>query len=270
VSLKTLLDIPPWDWPEDTAEMLVRVLDDDHTEASERILAAELAAEYAVLGDSIAEGLLAIARRGDLADALRSTAVRALGPALEHADTCDFDDTDEALLSERVFHAIQQSLRELFAEAGVAQSVRRSVLESAVRAPQDWQRQAVRRAYAEDDEAWRLTAVFCMRFVAGFEEAICEALKSNNPNIRYQAVRAAGDWAVDAAWPQVTAIVAAGETDKPLLLAAIDAVAAIRPQEAPAILADLMDSGDEDIAEATLGALAMTDGLSEDDDEFLH
>jgi hypothetical protein len=66
----------------------------------------------------------------------------------------------------------------------------------------------------------------------------------------WQAVCAAGEWAVDAAWRHLAALVTAGKTDKPLLLAAIGATAGIRPQEAAAILADLMDSDDEDIVEA--------------------
>jgi hypothetical protein len=48
-------------------------------------------------------------------------------------------------------------------------------------------------------------------------------------------------------------------------------VASIRPQEASAILGDLADSDDEDIAEAACEALAMAEGGSDDDDddEFL-
>ncbi len=65
------------------------------------------------------------------------------------------------------------------------------------------------------------------------------------------------------------------ETDKPLLLAAIDALGNIRPQEASEILDNLIDSHDEDITEAVYDALAMTEELSEDedyndDDDLLH
>jgi len=277
VDLKILRAIPPWEWPENTAETLLGILDDDHAEVSDRILAARLACDYTVLSDRIAEALLEIVSRGDQTDALRGTAALSLGPALEDADTSGFDDADDTLLSERVFHKIQQSLRELFVDAAVPQAVRRRFLEASVRAPLDWHRQAVHRAYANDDEAWRLTGVFCMRFVGGFEDEILEALESNNPDIHYQAVCAAGEWAVDAAWQHVAALVATAKTDRPLLLAAIDAVASIRPQEAPAILADLIDADDEDIADAAYEALTMTEALSDDDypgeedgDELLH
>ena len=81
----------------------------------------------------------------------------------------------------------------------------------------------------------------------------------------------------DHAWRHVAALVAAGKTDKPLLLAAIDAIVSIRPEEAPEVLADLMDSDDEDITDAVYEALTMEDALfggdypdEENDDELLH
>ena len=107
-----------------------------------------------------------------------------------------------------------------------------------------------------------------MRWVRWFDDQILEALGSENQDIHYQAACAAGNWEVDAAWSHVTRLVSAKETDKPLLLAAIDAVASIRPQEAGVILVDLTDSDDEDIVEVADEAMAMAEGTS--DDEFLH
>ena len=136
-----------------------------------------------------------------------------------------------------------------------------------MRAPQRWHPDAVRAAYGSDDEAWRLTSVFCMRFVRGFDEQILEALDSTNPDIHYEAVCAAGAWEVDAAWPHISALVTSGSIDKPLLLAAIDAVASIRPREAAEILHALTDSDDEDVVEAVFEAMAMTEGPSGEDGE---
>lgn len=82
-----------------------------------------------------------------------------------------------------------------------------------------------------------------------------------------EAVVVAGNWEVDAAWPHIAALLASESTDKRLLLAAIEALATIRPDEAPEILGDLLDSDDEDIVDAAQEALAMAIGLSEDDDE---
>jgi hypothetical protein len=144
--------------------------------------------------------------------------------------------------------------------------VRQRILEASVRAPQAWHRAAIRAAYGSGDEAWRLTAVFCMRFVRGFEEQILEALASMNPDIHYEAVVAAGNWGLDAAWLPIAALVASRKTEKPLLLAAIEAAASIRPHEALEILDDLADSDDEDIAAAVDEAMAMAEGDSVEDD----
>ncbi|TMA89114.1 MAG: hypothetical protein E6J77_07935 [Deltaproteobacteria bacterium] len=106
-----------------------------------------------------------------------------------------------------------------------------------------------------------------MRFVRGFEEQILEALDTENPDIHYEAVVAAGNWGLDAAWPQVAALVSSKKTDKPLLLAAIEAIASIRPHEAVRMLDDLADSHDEDIAAAAEEAMARAEGPSGEDDD---
>jgi uncharacterized protein (UPF0147 family) len=61
---------------------------------------------------------------------------------------------------------------------------------------------------------------------------ILEALETENQDIHYEAVCAAGNWEVDAAWSHITGLITTEETDKYLLLAAIEAAASIRPQEA--------------------------------------
>ena len=202
-----------------------------------------------------------------LPEELRAKAAISLGPVLEHADTDGFEYPDDVPITEQTFHRARESLRKLYADAGIPGEVRRRILEAAVRAPQDWQRGAIGAAYASDDEDWRLTAVFCMGFVRGFEEQILEALESKNAAIHYEAVRAAGNWEVDAAWPHISALVTAEETDRPLLLAAVEAVGSIRPREAAEILDALIDAEDEDIAEAVYEALTMAEGLADEDDE---
>ena len=80
---------------------------------------------------------------------------------------------------------------------------------------------------------------------------------------------AAGNWGIDAAWPNIVALVHSDGADKHLRLAAIDAIAGIRPQEAWEILDDLTVSEDEDIVEAACEAIAMAKGLLDEeyDDE---
>jgi hypothetical protein len=270
MNLKTLQDTPPWDWPEGSGKTLLDILRDARPSESDLLLATELAGDFTVINDELADALLYLLGSGDTPEEVRGRAAISLGPVLEHADTEGFEDADDLPITERTFHRIQESLRKLYMDATVPKEVRRRILEASVRAPQDWHPDAIRAAYASDDELWRLTAVFCMQFIRGFDEQILEALDSRNPDIRYEAVVASGNWEVDAAWPHVAALVTSGETEKSLLLAAIDAVASIRPQEAFAILDDLADSDDEDIGAAVHEAMAMAEGLSggDEDDEF--
>lgn len=107
-----------------------------------------------------------------------------------------------------------------------------------------------------------------MRWVRGFDDQILEALKSADPEIRYEAIQAAGNWGLAAAWSQIVALVQDASAPKPLRLAAIGAVANIRPAEARSILADLADSDDEEIAEAATEAIGMAASDEEDEEDF--
>jgi hypothetical protein len=267
MNLKALQDTPPWEWPEGTGKALLDILRTDRPPKSDLLLATELAGDFTVVNDELVDALLAILR-SDNSEQVRGRAAISLGPVLEHVDCEGLEDADDLPITERTFQRIQESLRSLYRDAKVPKEVRRRILEASVRAPQDWHRDAVRAAYSSDDEAWRLTAVFCMRFVPGFEEQILEALDSKNPAIHCEAVLAAGNWAVDAAWPHVAALVTSGETDKPLLLAAIDAVASIRPHEAADLRDDLADSDDAEIVAAVEDAMAMAEGAAGADDDF--
>jgi HEAT repeat protein len=161
---------------------------------------------------------------------------------------------------------VQTSLQKIYQQAGVPENVRRRILEAAVRAPRDWHSAAVRAALASKDPEWRLTAVFCMRFIQGFDQEILEALKSADPEIRYQAIHAAGNWGLKAAWPQIAKLLYLKNRDRALLLAAIDAAAGIGIPEAAALLGTLLESEDDEILDSVHEALAMMgEGLLEDD-----
>ena len=273
MALKAFEDIPPWEWPQDAAKIFLGVLRDELADETERLLAAELAGDATVINDEIVDTLLAIVSAGKDSDSLRAKAVISLGPALEYAYIDGFEDAEDVPISENKFHEIQESLCKLYMDTRVAREVRRRILEASVRAPQKWHQDAIRQAYSSGDESWRLTAVFCMRFVRGFNDQILEALGDKNQEIHCQAVCAAGNWEVDAAWPHIASLVTTEETDKPLLLAAIEAAAGIRPQDTAQILIDLTESNDEDIVEAAYEAIAMAEvflDVEDDDDESRH
>lgn len=276
IRLEVLQETPPWEWPQGTRDVLLDVLRDQRSTEKDLLLATELAGDYTVVDDELVSALLSILRDPNKPDEVRGTAAIALGPVLEQADLEGFEDIpglpSDQPISEPTFHEIQATLRELYSDEDVPREVRRRILEGSVRAPEEWHADAIRAAYASDDDRWRLTAVFCMQYVRGFGEQILEALRSDSPEVRYHAVVAAGNFEVDAAWEHVAAIIDSADVERALLIAAIHAAVDIRPEEAGALLADLMDSDDEEIAEHVQEAFAMAGLLSElddpDDDEL--
>ena len=266
-TLKKLDDTPPWEWPEDTGLALLDLLRNPGISEEERLLGVGLAGDSVVINDDLAGVLLSVLRTGGHSEQVRSRAAISLGPLLELCDTDGFDDPDEISDTESTFHEIQKTMHALYRDTSVPKEVRRRILEASVRAPLDWQQEAIRTAYASDDEEWRLTAVFCMQYVRGFDEQILASLASTNPDIQIEAVCAAGNWEVSEAWPHVLSLVSAKDTSRPLLLAAITAVGSIRPQEASTALEHLADSEDDEIAEAVLEATTMANARWNDESD---
>ncbi len=266
MDLQALYDTAPWDWPEETSKFLMSVLRDERASESDAVLAAELAGNFVVAGDEMADTLLAVIGNGRRTAQQRGTAAIALGPMLDHASIEEFDDPDMVPISEPTFNEIRKTLKKLFMDSNTPDLVRRRILEASVRAPEDWHEDAIREAYGNGDDAWQLTAVFCMGYVRGFDDEILAQLDSDLINVRCLAVEAAGNWVVEEAWDDVCAIVESTDPDKDLLLAAIGAVASIRPEEAPIVLDPLLDSEDEEIVEAVEDALMFTGNPLEDDD----
>jgi hypothetical protein len=267
MDLKTLYDTPPWEWPEGTDKLLLQILRDDRTDQSECLLAAELAGDFTVVNDELVAVLLLILSNDHAPENLRGQAAISLGPALESADIDGFEELGAAPITEQAFRKIKETLRKLYADAGVPKNVRRRILEAAVRAPQDWHQNAIRAAYLSDDDDWKLTAVFCMGYIQGFDDWILESLGNKNADIHYQAVCAAGNWEVDAAWPHIAGLVTSAETEKSLLLAAIEASVSVRTQEAIEILGTLTDADDKDIVEAVYEAMSMAGAFWEEGDD---
>jgi hypothetical protein len=267
MDLKTLLETPPWDWPEDAGHLLLTTLVDKQASGSDRLIAAELAGDSPVMDDELAEALLAIAGSREEPEALRAQAAISLGPVLEQTDLDGFDDPDDVPITEQTFHAIQDLLHRLYLDESNTKELRRRILEAAVRAPQDWHRSAVSAAYSSGDKDWMLTAVFAMSRVRGFDDQILEALESTDAEIHFEAVNAAGVCGLEAAWPHVVALVRTPSTPKLLLLAAIEAVGNLHPQEAGEILADLSESPDREIAEAAAETIDMALAMSGEIDD---
>ena len=267
-----LQDAPPWEWPTDAGQTFRAVLRDPAASASDKLIAAELAGEYVAIDDESANLLMEILGSASEPEELRARAAISLGPALESYYVEEFVDPADpsARIGEEVFEKCKRLLHLLYHEDSVSKLLKRRILEASVRAEEKWHAQAVRRAYASKDPEWVLTAVFCMKYLKGFEKEILEALKSTDAEIHLQAVEAAGAQEVDEAWEHVYGLIKnADTTPKSILLAAIGAVANIR-QDTPSleILNHLVDSDDEDVSEAADEALAMAGAYTpfEEDD----
>jgi hypothetical protein len=251
------------------------VLRDRSASTAARMAAVEQSGESADWDDEVAKSLLAIVAAPDENEQLRARAAITLGPILEEADMEGFDEDDpfsEPSITQDTFHEIQETLHLVYADESEKKEVRRRAFEGSVRTLQDWHADAVRAAYASSDPEWRLTGVFGMRYVPGFDAQILEALNSDNAEIHFEAVSAAGEREVEAAWPHIEALLNE-RTEKDLLLAAIEASAYVNPAEAVLQLVELTLSKDADIAETAKEALSTCeimddlDDLDEDDDD---
>jgi len=261
MDLQILKDTPSWEWPRGVGLEFLTILEDPKATKSDRLLAAELAGDFTVIDDPLAEVLLAILANSAEPEALRGRAAISLGPALEQADIDEFDDPESVPISEATFHRIKETLRRVYVDNAVPKFVRRSILEAAVRAPEEWHTAAIRAAWSSGDAEWKLTAAFCMTHVRGFDQEILEALDSADPLARHHAVVAAGNWEVEGAWDRVSRLALEPRTEKYLRLAAIEALAYVRPREARTFLLDLIDDDDEDIAEAASEATSTAENL---------
>jgi hypothetical protein len=266
MDLRRLNATPSWRWPKDVGDMIFSVLADHNALFSERILAAKLASDYTVLSDAVAQALLDIAKDPKASISLRCQAVESIGSALEGFDIYSDDGFDEAPISEETFNFLQKFLRKLYLDGNVPEKLRRRIMEASVHAPQGWHQNAVRAAYFCRDPEWKLTSVFCMSYIKGFDDLIVESLDTKNQNMLYYAVRAAGNWAIDRAWPYMAALVRSKKTSKPILLATIDAVVYIRPPLTSKILRSLIFSKDQEIVEAANKALFLAAGPWDRDD----
>ena len=142
-----------------------------------------MAGEIVAIDDDLAAALLSLVGDATASDALRARAALSLGPVLEHMDqgrddhylSLDEETFEPPPISEHTFQRIRQSLPARYLEEDIPEEVRRRILESSVRAPAGWHPGVIRAAYSREDRDWRLTAVFAMQYVRGFNDEIVAA-----------------------------------------------------------------------------------------------
>jgi HEAT repeat protein len=276
MTIEELCDTPSWSWPDDAADTLLASIRDPTADPTLRREAALLAGEVTVMNEAIARALLDVIRSPDEDGELRARAAIALGPTLESMDDdLEWEDPDEFLVPEAVFDEVLEALHSIFRDPATPKTVRRRVLEASVRASAPWHEGAVRAAYHDADPEWKATGVFAMAYLPGFDAAIVEALEAEEPEVRREAVRAAGRRGLGAAWPHVLPLLGGEHGDREMLLAAIEAAPGIHPAGAIPALEALQESDDEEIAGAADDAIsdarafmAFEDEEDEDDERW--
>jgi len=247
LSLRILAQTPPWEMTGDRYPLIRRALEDRAVPEQDRLLAIALAGDLTAMRDDLAEALLRIAEDAGEPDTIRAGAVIALGPALEEADMQALDGAGDASISGRMFRHVQATLRRLYHDPDVPLHVRRRVLEASVRAQAPWHEGAVRAALRSGDPAWRLTAIFCAQYVPGFADAVLEALRGADPDVRFEAIRAAGNLGLKEAEGPLNAM--AEDVDRNVAEAALDALMQIQDLDDTLDLDDVDppdDAGDRD------------------------
>ena len=285
--LEILSRAESWTLNEEDGAYVRTVLSDRGADPEERLLALELAGDTALMDDEMAEAVLALLGDAGENEQLRGRAAIVLGPSLELAFEEELqDEADEPTcpLSPPLVEKVEQALRSLHDDESAPREVRRRCLEAAVRLPRDWQKMAIRRAYRSGDELWKITGVFCMQFIPGFDDQLLEALESDDPDLLCTALQSAGERALEAAWPRVRRILQEGQGDPDVLAATMQAAACIKPRLAEKLLQPYLMHEDPELPEAAEDALGeahiMRGGLDdeagegdflddgEDDDEW--
>jgi len=245
------------------------------TDPDEETRAAALEELAEAMNDEIAQALLDIAE-SDAAEDVRVDAILALGPVIEECGTDYHDDADfdwgpdlGPPVSRETFVSIVRRIRALYDDETQPTVIRRRALEVLVRDPQPWQSTAIRDRFASADSDWRLTAVFAMGYVAGFETTIAETVRTAEGLLLIQAVMSAGNMEVSAAASRIRELATSDDADLNLRLAAIEALPRVDP-DCFEILDELTGAQNPEIAEAAEYAveelLMFTDDVDDDFD----
>lgn len=268
--LERLSHTPSWEWPDDAGRTIRAALGD----AATRTEALALASDVVVQDDEMARALLAIVEDAAADEEDRANAALALGPGLEMCDEAfPFDPSlglpFEAPWSEPVFAEVRAALERLHGDASAPDLLRRMALEAAVRAPRPWQKKATEAAFARPEPEWQRTALFAAGHVGGFDGKVLERLLSGDAEILREALRAAGRREHPAASKRALSLASDPKADRPLRLAATEALGGLRPDGAEALLRELTQSDDEElaaVAEEALTFVRLDDDLLDLDD----
>jgi HEAT repeats len=256
----------PAQWPDSARKRIDRAL--AHT--TDEICLSGIYLCLEEMEDRLANRLLSITT-SDRDLKLRIEAVGVLGTVLEEFHLMfDYEDPDSATsITMRMFDKIQRALKFTFYDANTPKMLRCRILESSVQAEQAWHSKAISDAYRSDDRDWRITAIFCMGFVDGFDETIIKHLQDEDPESLREAVRAAGNMVIIEAADRIMEIAGDENTDEKMRQEAIWAIGQIVPTNAESLLDELAKSKNEVISDAAKMAQKDIEYFYEQAEEYL-
>jgi HEAT repeat protein len=137
--------------------------------------------------------------------------------------------------------------------------VRRRAVESLAYFSRKEVREVIERAYQDDEDRVRISAVFAMGCSAdeGWGDVIIKELETEDPEMRYEAVRASGALRIAEAVPMLARMVV--DPDPEVKLMAIWSLGQIGGPEARRVLQICYEQGDEALQDAAQEALAEMD-----------
>ncbi len=256
----------------ETTRLLAQITNEDEEVRAEAIEELTLR-----MDDEVARAFLDVAS-SDAEEGIRADTIVGLGPIIDEAGL-DFDDEDEqgfALdpelgppISREMFETVVREVRGLYEDEGQPKLVRRRAFEVLVRDPQPWLAAEIRKHYASDDPEWKVSGIFGMGYVAGFDKEIAAAVSSESGKLLFEAVRAAGSMDVAGAAQRIRELVTSQTVDSDLRLIAIDALPNV-DRDSFDLLKRLSRSDDEEVAaaaEAALDELSIAESFDDEDDE---
>jgi HEAT repeat protein len=208
----------------------------------------------------------------DASDEIRGDAVIALGPVVEECGDEYFDGAESDLdlslgvdlgppLSREGYSELVKRVRAVYEDPSQPKLVRRRAFETLVRDPAEWHREEIRKHFKSSDPEWKLTAVFAMGNVPGFDSELEQVVGEAEGELLAEAIRSAGEMEVEVG-ERVRELAASPATDRDVRLEAIRALPHVDPNSHE-LLDTLSSSEDEEVAavaEEALDELALYGG----------
>jgi HEAT repeat protein len=189
--------------------------------------------------------------QGDEAVAVRAAAASALGRFILLGELGDLPESETVRAQDAAVSILNDQTEDI--------DVRRRALEAIANCGHDIVDGAVREAYDSPDRRMQISAVFAMgrTYDAQWNDFVLEQLEADDPEMRYEAARAAGELEIEEAVPALTRL--ALEDDREVKEVAIWSLGEIGSREAARILERLATEAkrleDDELLEAVEDAI---------------